>query len=209
MDLYKIIKLKVNEEILLVVRQSFIPQGYKFILSFIFLLIPFFLSFPLFSKGIVGIIVFFLLLLLALYLFFRIFIRWSNTILIITDQRIIDIDQKGLFNQVVSEIFFDQIDDVVYQIKGFWSTVFRYGKIDIKLKEGIDDLQFIFLKKPARVHFLIQDLRKLSQEKIIGLDEEKKNNLRKRISLDRLEEKSHNFYHRKRISKLNRKYSED
>lgn len=75
---------------------------------------------------------------LALYLaglLVYIFIRWLDYYLdvwIITDQRIIDIEQKGLFNRQISEIAMDRVQNVTIEIPGFIPTMLKFGNIKIQ-----------------------------------------------------------------------------
>lgn len=51
---------------------------------------------------------------------------------IITDQRIIDVEQRGLFHRTVSEIAMDRVQDVTVEIPGFVPTVLKFGTIRIQ-----------------------------------------------------------------------------
>lgn len=51
---------------------------------------------------------------------------------IITDQRIIDVEQYGLFHREVSEIAADRIQNVTIETPGFIATVLKFGTIRIQ-----------------------------------------------------------------------------
>ncbi len=152
-------ELKPHEEILSTVRQSLIPNMGKFLLFILWLLIPFFFLFPLFRLGIGGIIVFFGLALSGLLFLVRQYMRWSGTTLILTDKRVVDIEQRGFFDRVVTEAPYTQIDESSYRIKGFWATVFRYGFLRFDLSGSAADIEFKHVSRPAKVHNLVNDLR--------------------------------------------------
>lgn len=152
-------ELKPHEEILATVRQSLIPIFWKFLLFAFWLLIPFFFLFPLFREGVVGVIVFFGLVISGFALFLRQYLRWVGTTLIVTDKRVVDIDQRGFFDRIVTEASYSQIDEASYRVKGFWATVFRYGSIRLDLSGSAADIKFERVNRPARVHNLINDLR--------------------------------------------------
>jgi membrane protein YdbS with pleckstrin-like domain len=59
-------------------------------------------------------------------------IVWYLDCFIITDKRIIDIDQKGMLNRIVAEVAIDNIQETVYEISGPLETVFNYGTVKIK-----------------------------------------------------------------------------
>lgn len=68
------------------------------------------------------------ILILILYLF----IWWSDYYLdiwIITNKRLIDIEQKGLFNRHVSEMNVDNIQNVTIQIEGIIPTLLKFGNL--------------------------------------------------------------------------------
>lgn len=78
------------------------------------------------------------LFLTATWLFFvwvTFFVVWTNYYLdtwIVTDKRVIDIEQKGLFNRSVSECHLDRVQDVTTEVKGFLPTLLKYGDVIIQ-----------------------------------------------------------------------------
>lgn len=75
---------------------------------------------------------------LALYmmvLFLFLFLFWMDYYLdmwIITDRRVIAIEQKGLFNRETSEILLPHIQDVTIEISGIVETFLKFGTIRIQ-----------------------------------------------------------------------------
>lgn len=159
MNVDSIIHLKIEEEVLQVVRESFVPHIWKFGLLCAWFLIPFFFLFPLWQAGIFGIIAFGILILSAIILLWRAYRIWAFTILVITDLRIVDVDQNGLFDRVVTEVMYPEIEEVSYRTHGLIATIFNFGILKIRLKETSSDLEFHFVKNPSHVHDLINDLR--------------------------------------------------
>ena len=51
---------------------------------------------------------------------------------VITDKRILDIDQIGLFRHTVSEFRMDKVQDVTIEVPNFSATFFHYGNIKIQ-----------------------------------------------------------------------------
>lgn len=155
----QVFELKPHEEVLATVRESLIPNGWRFLIFIVWLLIPFFFLFPLFREGVGGMVVFFGLAASGLVLLLRQYIRWHGSTLIMTDKRVVDIEQKGFFDRVVTEAPYSQIDEASYRIKGFWATVFRYGVIRMDLSGSAADIEFQNIYRPSRIHNLINDLR--------------------------------------------------
>jgi hypothetical protein len=154
-----IIQLKPEEEVLELVHEVLLPNIHRFLFYIILLALPFFFLFPLWREGLWGVIVFFLWLLIAAILLYRAFYQWSRTVFIITDRRVVDYEQMGLFTRVVSEARFHQIDEVTYRIKGVFPTLFRYGVIRLQLQGNAADIEFKYVRRPARIADLINDLR--------------------------------------------------
>ena len=91
--------------------------------------------------------------------------KWSRTVLIITDQRIVDVNQKSLFDREVTEVRYHQIEDVLYRTRGFLPTLFRFGSLKIKLKGRASDILFHNIKKPERIQRLIQEVSTMMHKK--------------------------------------------
>ena len=155
----KLIQFKPGEDILAIMHQSVIPHTPKFVLIFLWFLVPFFFLFPLFRAGFPGILIFLALFLSSLVLWLRSYRRWFRTVVIVTDRRLIDLDQRGLFDCVVTEAPFAQVDEVTYRVKGIFPTVCRYGDVRVQLSGSAADLSFSRIPTPQRLHDLINDLR--------------------------------------------------
>lgn len=51
---------------------------------------------------------------------------------LVTDRRVVDIEQSGLFNRSVAELRLYRIQDVTSDVKGFWPTILRFGNVYIQ-----------------------------------------------------------------------------
>ena len=76
---------------------------------------------------------------------------WYLDLYILTDKRVIDIEQRTLFSRSISETTLDKIQDVTYEIHGFLATFFNYGNIKIETagKETVISLDQI--KDPEHI----------------------------------------------------------
>jgi len=163
MEAPKFIELKAREEVLEVVNASIIPRLPRVTLLVIWILLPFFFLFPLWQEGGIGLVIFVAWLFSGILLLTRAYLMWARTIFVVTDMRVIDYDQKGFFYRIVTEARFDQIDEVSYQIKGIFSTLFRYGTLQLQLRGSSADIQVDQVKHPNRIADLINDLRSESE----------------------------------------------
>ncbi len=63
---------------------------------------------------------------------FYYWIGWYYSVYIVTDQRLIDIRQHGLFNRKVKEVGFDKIQSINYHIKGLQAAILKFGDITVE-----------------------------------------------------------------------------
>lgn len=63
---------------------------------------------------------------------YNLFVDYYLDIWIVTTHRIIDREQKGLFNHVISEQSLEQVQDVSSTLKGIFPTVLDYGQVLIQ-----------------------------------------------------------------------------
>src|SRR3989344_1354557 len=71
--------------------------------------------------------------LLAVWIIF--FIFWTNyylDILIVTNKRVIDIEQKGLFSRDIAETSITKIQDIKIEVFGMLATLWDFGDIHIQ-----------------------------------------------------------------------------
>lgn len=80
---------------------------------------------------------------------FPFWIAWYYSIMILTDQRLIQITQKGLFHKTVVDLGLSQIQMVNYQIGGLQQTLLGYGTIMMQTYVG--DLIIHDIHHPATV----------------------------------------------------------
>jgi len=77
-------------------------------------------------------------------------IGWYYTIYLVTDQRIVEIKQKGLWDRQVEEWQLDGISNVNYHIGGFQAVLFGYG--DITVRTYIGNLEMEKIHRPVEIH---------------------------------------------------------
>jgi len=82
------------------------------------------------------------------------FVRFADYWLdawILTNERIVDIEQKGLFRREVSEFKLDKIQDVSTDVKGIVQTLFHYG--DVQIQTAGFEKRFVFktVREPQNI----------------------------------------------------------
>lgn len=154
-----VMQLKDEEQIRAMVRRHAITLIGPLLLAMFLIVIPFFFLFPLFNLGLLGVIIFGLLILVGAFLAFRTIFVWDNDVLIVTTQRVLDIDQKGLFSRHVSEANLNAIQDVSWKKQGFWQTMFRMGSVTVQTAGATATIQGDDLPRPEKIQNLINDVR--------------------------------------------------
>lgn len=94
-------------------------------------------------------------ILLGMIILFPSWIGWYYSIFIVTDQRLIQITQKGLFHRSVVDLGLSKIQSTNYEIKGLQATLLSFGTIVIQTYMG--DLVIHEVHKPVEV------VRRISQ----------------------------------------------
>lgn len=133
------IHLSPNEKILMVLHRHWIAIVWKFLLGIFLLILPI-LAAPYFpaagaATGISQLIIWFFVVIYLMAVVLIIFMFWIDYYLdiwIITSERVIDVEQLGLFNRKISEFMLDRVQDVTVEIPNFTATVLKYGNIIIQ-----------------------------------------------------------------------------
>ena len=154
-----IIHLKDEENVQAVVRRHVATLVPPLFLAMIFIVLPFFLLFPLFSIGAIGVIIFAVLVLIGIVIAARTLMLWDADVLVITNERVVDVDQKGLLARKVTEASLSVIQDVSWKREGIAQTVFRMGTLQIQTAGGGAAIQVGDISYPQVVHELINELR--------------------------------------------------
>lgn len=77
----------------------------------------------------------FLYVIFLIFLWMFYFLEWTDYYLdvwIITNKRVIDVEQKGLFRREIISLRYDRIQDVTVITNGIIQTMFDFGKIHLQ-----------------------------------------------------------------------------
>lgn len=97
---------------------------------------------------------------LSIIVFMPSWISWYYSVFIVTDQRFIQITQKGLWKRSLVDIGLSQIQMINYEVSGFQETVLGYGTL--MMQTFVGDLVIHDVHHPAK-----------TQKKILGILREK------------------------------------
>ncbi len=88
------------------------------------------------------------------FLFF-IFIDYYLDVWVITNERIINIEQKGLFKREISELRLEKVQDLTTEIGGIISTLFDFGDLYVQTAGKRERFLFKSIPHPERIKDVI------------------------------------------------------
>lgn len=77
---------------------------------------------------------------------------------IVTTERIINTEQHGLFNRVVSEVHLEQVQDITSETKGIFETFLTYGDVYVQTAAERERFRFKNIDNPDDVKITISSL---------------------------------------------------
>lgn len=92
------------------------------------------------------------------------FVSYYLDIYIVTDQRIVDINQNGLFSRDISELHLHQVQDVNAKVDSFWGTLLHFGDVYIQTAGERENFVFKSIPNPYTVSKQIIDLHEENLE---------------------------------------------
>ena len=111
-----------------------------------------------------------LLLLLSLYSFFILLFFLVNImnyyldVWIITNERLVNIEQKGLFSRSVAELRYFRVQDVKSEVNGFLPTLFNYGAITVETAGAEENFIMQQIPHSQKIAERIQELMENDQQ---------------------------------------------
>jgi hypothetical protein len=108
-------------------------------------------------------------MLYILGMWFWAFAQWIDEefdCMVVTDRRLLDITQTGLFKISQSETNLSQIQDVKGSINGFWNNIFKTGDIEIQTAARDIGFQMGFVYQPKKVSHDILERRDIRLKQI-------------------------------------------
>ena len=97
---------------------------------------------------------------LAWLVIFVIWIDYYLDVWIITDERIVNIEQFALFRREVSELKHNKIQDITTEVHGILPTLFQFGYVFVQTAGGKARFVFKQVPDPVRVRKIIMELQK-------------------------------------------------
>ncbi|MCD4761377.1 PH domain-containing protein [bacterium] len=183
LSIYRLPNKLPNEKIIKVIRRDIFILFKKIVMFLGLILLPviffyFFiyaqpgifngtLSYPLIVLGTSAYFLF-----VWLFFFFS-FIDYYLDVWIITNERIIDIEQRGFFSRIIAEHKLFRVQDVTSEVHGFFPTILKYGDVHIQTAGVKQRFHFHQVPNPNEI-----------RDKIIKLIQRKKKEMQKEIKHD-------------------------
>jgi hypothetical protein len=168
MNVKHLFKLKPYEHIVFILRRHYIFVVADILVMIILSAVPvvalYFirLTYPTILQGQVAFPLVILgasLYLLAIWLFFfSLIINFYLDIWVVTNDRIIAVEQEGLFSRTVSEMDLWLVQDVTSEAKGIAATIFGFGNLYVQSAGERGRFDFENLSDPSMVRQKILDL---------------------------------------------------
>jgi uncharacterized membrane protein YdbT with pleckstrin-like domain len=109
----------------------------------------------------------FLVSTLILFMWFFSFFIWIDywfDTWIITNERIVNIEQRGLFVREIAEVHLENIQDVTTEVSGFFPTIFDFGYVYVQTAGERERFVFEQVPAPYDIKNLVMQLSRESQE---------------------------------------------
>lgn len=161
MSVSEFIKQKSYEKLEFLLRRHPITFVPKFLLFLVLLTVPiiiYFLFTAIFTDLMTSEIIYALAVLLAsvyylsiILFFYTQFVVFYLDIWIVTNDRIIDVYQHGLFSRTISEFDLYRIQDVTTETRGLFASLFNYGNVIIKTASVNTQIIFYNIPNPNEV----------------------------------------------------------
>lgn len=146
-----------NEELVTIVREYGITRLPGLAIDMLLYLLSWFFLYPLFALGWWGIVIWLTILVGVVFVSVRRAVTWYGDCCIITNQRIIDIDRRGLFDTQVREVAWEQITDIQFNQRGFWATLLHYGTLHIVTSIHTQPIQWQRVYQPNQLRDILSE----------------------------------------------------
>lgn len=100
--------------------------------------------------------------------FFVIWIDYYLDVWIITDTRVVNIEQISLFSRQISELELENIQDITTEVKGMIPTFLNYGNVYIQTAAEKERFLFRNIPDPYHTKDLLMALQKRQERKEAG-----------------------------------------
>lgn len=110
-----------------------------------------------------------------LFLWIAFFMMWTDyylDILILTNKRIIEIEQKALFSREISTFRLDRIQDVTVEVSGIIATFLNFGDIHIQTAGEVPEITVRGIPHPHNMREIVSQAqdKAIERSRIVKVD---------------------------------------
>lgn len=85
-----------------------------------------------------------------------VYMLWHFSYYLVTNQRVRQVRQKGLFRKTVVDLGLDKIQSISYEVPGILGGMFGYGTLLLQTQVG--NMRISMVRKPEKIYNVSQDL---------------------------------------------------
>ncbi|MCE9585964.1 PH domain-containing protein [Candidatus Uhrbacteria bacterium] len=153
-----VIQMQPEERTLVLERRHLRTMAGPLILAGLLIAVPFFFLFPLVRAGGFGMAIFALLLAVGAAFALRVFITWDSHVLILTNRRIVHVEQTGVWRRQVREMPLSTIEQISIERRGAWDAMFHTGVLKLRAN-GHGSIAFAGVYRPELLTEKIEKAR--------------------------------------------------
>lgn len=90
--------------------------------------------------------------------FYTYFVTFYLDLLIVTNDRLLHIQQQNLFARTISELDLNKIQDITSEVHGFFPSIFNYGTLEIQTASAMEKFIIEKIPHPETLRQVILDL---------------------------------------------------
>jgi len=165
-----VVQLREGELIKGIVRRHWMTLWSKLLMSGLLIVVPFFFLFALLSLGAFGVILLSLTIATGIYFALKSFIQWDAKLLLLTNQRLIHVDQRGVWSRRVLETPLHNIQTVECENTGFGDWICRTATVTIGTVGSSPDI--VFSSLPRYMDFMSRlDKMRVKDDRRVSLND--------------------------------------
>lgn len=127
-----VIQFQPDEQTLFLERRHLRTMAGPLLLAGLLIALPFFFLFPLVRAGGFGMAIFCLLLALGAVYALRVFLVWDSHVLILTNRRLVHVEQTGVWRRQIREMPLSSIEQLTIERRGPGDAMFRTGVLKLR-----------------------------------------------------------------------------
>lgn len=155
---------KSDEKVILILRKHWFMLAWPFFKGVFFIVAAAFLptvgklGFYIFNSAFISFLYAGWMIFWGSYILYE-YLNWYRDSFIITNKRVVNVDQKSLFRRRVSEVDLEKIQDIAHEVTGVSASLFNYGTVIIS-SAGSDSIELKDIAEPSEIQDIIVKLVK-------------------------------------------------